>query len=47
VHKVTVDIEEAGAVRLRVDDVVVPDLVVKGSRFHRIHSLRSLFQSFA
>ncbi len=34
VDEVTVDIEKAGAVRLRVDDVVVPDFVVKRARFH-------------
>jgi hypothetical protein len=30
--EVTVDIQKAGAVRLRIDDVVVPDLVVEGAR---------------
>ncbi len=34
VHEVTVDVEEAGAVRLRVDEMVVPDLVVEGARRH-------------
>src|SRR5262249_52231705 len=32
VHEVAVDIDEAGAVRLLVDQMVVPDLVVKGAR---------------
>jgi len=32
VDKVTVDVEEAGAIRLDIDDVVVPDLVVEGAR---------------
>ena len=31
VHEVPVDIEQAGAVRLLVDQVVVPDLVVEGA----------------
>ena len=34
VDEVAVDIEEAGAVRLPVDDVVVPDLVVERARRH-------------
>src|SRR5581483_2528634 len=33
-HKVPVDIDEAGAVRLFVNQMVVPDLVVKRARFH-------------
>src|SRR6202030_842160 len=32
VHEVAVDVDEAGAVRLLVDDVVVPNLVVKRAR---------------
>ena len=36
VHEVAVDIEEAGAVGLVVDHVVVPDLVVEGFRFHGV-----------
>jgi hypothetical protein len=35
-HKVPVDIEQAGAVRLLVDDVVVPDLVIKRARMGHI-----------
>ena len=31
VHEMAVDVEEAGAVRLGVDDMVVPDLVVEGA----------------
>ena len=34
VHEVAVDVEQARAVRLRVDDVVVPDLVVQSARSH-------------
>ena len=30
-HQVPVDVEQAGAVRLLIDDVVVPDLVVEGA----------------
>ncbi len=32
VHEMAVDVEKAGAVRLNIDDVVVPDLVVEGAR---------------
>ncbi len=32
VHEMTIDVEEASTVRLAVDDVIVPDLVVKCSR---------------
>ena len=31
VHEVTIDVEEAGSVRLLVDQMVVPDLVVEGA----------------
>src|SRR6202011_95678 len=31
VHEVAVDVEQASAVRLLIDDVVVPDLVVEGA----------------
>jgi hypothetical protein len=38
-NEVTVDVEETGAVRLDIDDVVVPDLVVEGARAgHRFSS---------
>ena len=33
-HQMAVDIEQAGAVRLLVDQMVVPDLVVERTRFH-------------
>jgi hypothetical protein len=32
VHKVAVDIQQAGAVIGLMDDVVVPDLVIQGAR---------------
>ena len=31
-HQMAVNIEEAGAIRLCIDDVIVPDLVIKGTR---------------
>ena len=34
VHQMAVDIDETGAVRLLVHQMVVPDLVVEGTRFH-------------
>ena len=40
VDEVAVDVEEAGAVGLLVDQMVVPDLVVEGSRFHGANSHR-------
>ena len=33
VHEMAVDIDQAGAVGLLVDQMVVPDLVVEGARF--------------
>ena len=33
-HEMPVDIEQAGAVLLLVDQMIVPDLVVEGTRFH-------------
>ena len=43
VDEVAVDVEEAGAVRLRVDDVVVPDLVVERARLgHGVRSRRAM-----
>ena len=38
-HQMAVDIDEAGAVRLLVDQMVVPDLVVEGTRFHDVELL--------
>ena len=31
-HQMAVNIEQARAIRLRIDDVIVPDLVIKGAR---------------
>src|SRR5919199_466382 len=36
VHEVAVDIEQAGSVREAIDDVVVPDLVVKRARLRHL-----------
>ena len=45
VHQMPVDIEKAGAVLLRVDQMVVPDLVVKGARLHGISFKKSLLRA--
>jgi len=37
---VAVDVEQAGAVRLLIDQMVGPDLVVKRARFHRVSTLQ-------
>src|SRR5690606_33283134 len=39
-HQMAVDIQKARAVRLFVDDVVVPDLVVEGTGLHVFESRR-------
>ncbi len=44
VDEVTVDVEQAGAVGLAVDDVVVEDLVVQGLRCGVGHGARGAFQ---
>jgi hypothetical protein len=33
-HKMAIDIEETGAIRLLVNNVIVPDLVIEGARSH-------------
>jgi hypothetical protein len=35
-HEMTVDVEQAGAVRIAVDDVVVENLVVEGARVRHV-----------
>ena len=40
VHEMPVDIDEAGAVRLFVDEVVVPDFIVERARFGHVTKLR-------
>ena len=37
-HEMAVDVEQAGAVRLLVHQMVVPDLVVERARFHRVRT---------
>ena len=41
-HQMAVDIDQAGAVRLLVHQMVVPDLVVEGARFHDSNALLRL-----
>ena len=33
-HQMTVDVDKTGSIWLFVDQMVVPDLVVEGTRFH-------------
>src|SRR5262249_37753833 len=40
VHQMPVDVDQAGAVRLLVHQMVVPDLVVEGARFGHCRSCR-------
>ena len=41
-HQMAVDIDQAGAVRLLVHQMVVPDLVVEGARLRHRRSLQIL-----
>jgi hypothetical protein len=34
VHEMAIDVEETGAVRLLIDEMIVPDFVVESARFH-------------
>ena len=38
-HQMAVDIEQRGAVRLFVNQMIVPDFVVESARFHDINNL--------